>query len=494
MSFVMTDMGGFRTARRFAALVAAGSMLTGAGLVAGAVPAHADGETLSISDVTVLEGQAGKTTTARFTVTLSAPRSTATKVTYSTADGSATAGADYTAKSGTASIGIGKTSVTVSVVVAGDDDPEPSEDFSVNLVSVLTPTVSIADGVGLGTVIDNDATNPPALTIGDTIFYEGNSGTQAAVFAVGLSAPVLTDTLVPYHTQDSSAVAPGDYKAKSGVVTIKAGKTSARISVTTYGNTVADGSRAFFVMLDPTTVPILDGGGIGTILDDEGSAPGVSIGDTWFTEGDTGTIVASNMVTLSSPAPADVAISYVIAGTNATGGLDFKAKSGTLTIRAGKTSGKISVTVNGDTLDEGPTFETVEVTLIGTGASGIDVVDGVGTANIEDDDFPPDPEPGVSWSTTAQQYPGPTGSQFVIACPSGGEANSIWGTTIYTDDSSICTAAVHMGLITLASGGEVTIEILDGQASYQGTEANGVTSNSWGSWARSFQFFVGGDF
>ena len=62
------------------------------------------------------------------------------------------------------------------------------------------------------------------------------------------------------------------------------------------------------------------------------------------------------------------------------------------------------------------------------------------------------------------------------------------GTGTYTDDSSICTAAVHAGLITLANGGKVTIEIAPGANSYSGTTANGVTSSSYDSWSGSFTF------
>ncbi|MEZ5133629.1 MAG: LCCL domain-containing protein [Acidimicrobiales bacterium] len=53
--------------------------------------------------------------------------------------------------------------------------------------------------------------------------------------------------------------------------------------------------------------------------------------------------------------------------------------------------------------------------------------------------------------------------------------------TPHTDDSSICTAAVHMGLITFEDGGEVTIVIEDGLNEYIGLESNDVTSNSYGS-------------
>ena len=53
----------------------------------------------------------------------------------------------------------------------------------------------------------------------------------------------------------------------------------------------------------------------------------------------------------------------------------------------------------------------------------------------------------------------------------------MWGTDTYTADSKICTAAVLEGLITVEDGGEVTIEVIEGLDSYEGSTANGVTSH-----------------
>lgn len=64
----------------------------------------------------------------------------------------------------------------------------------------------------------------------------------------------------------------------------------------------------------------------------------------------------------------------------------------------------------------------------------------------------------------------------------------MWGTDVYTNDSSVCTAAVHAGLIDFEAGGVVVIEMRPGESSYIGTTANGVTTQSYGSWGGSFVF------
>ena len=93
-----------------------------------------------------------------------------------------------------------------------------------------------------------------------------------------------------------------------------------------------------------------------------------------------------------------------------------------------------------------------------------------------------------TWQRRATEYRGKTGEQVEVDCAPGGPIGAVWGTDTYTDDSSICTAAVHAGVITVAKGGKVTIEIADGRSSYEGSAANGVTSTDYGPFAGSFTF------
>ena len=102
------------------------------------------------------------------------------------------------------------------------------------------------------------------------------------------------------------------------------------------------------------------------------------------------------------------------------------------------------------------------------------------------------PQQSIDWATQADSLGGQPGQRFALVCPGNGTLSSrVWGTGVYTDDSSICTAAVHAGLITKNSGGVVVIEIRPGLGSYSSTTRNGVTSRSYGPWRRSFAI-VGG--
>ncbi|MCL2253360.1 MAG: LCCL domain-containing protein [Lachnospiraceae bacterium] len=65
---------------------------------------------------------------------------------------------------------------------------------------------------------------------------------------------------------------------------------------------------------------------------------------------------------------------------------------------------------------------------------------------------------------------------------------TVWGTDIYTDDSSVQSAAVHAGIVAVDESRAVTIRILPDQEYYEGTTRNGVTSSEYGSWYGSFEF------
>jgi hypothetical protein len=94
------------------------------------------------------------------------------------------------------------------------------------------------------------------------------------------------------------------------------------------------------------------------------------------------------------------------------------------------------------------------------------------------------------WLASATALRGRTGERFVFRCPPGGGAGrGPFGTDVYADHSSVCTAAVHAGVITFASGGSVTIEIRAGQDFYSGSAGQGgVTSSAAGGWPGSFAF------
>ena len=117
---------------------------------------------ISINDFSKSEGKSGSTAFA-FTVSLSAALANPVTVYYSTADGTAFAGSDYTAISNTElTFAPGETSKTIVVFVNGDATPEPNETFTVKLTNASG--ASIADSQGVGTILNDDKGKTSSLS------------------------------------------------------------------------------------------------------------------------------------------------------------------------------------------------------------------------------------------------------------------------------------------------------------------------------------------
>lgn len=94
----------------------------------------------------------------------------------------------------------------------------------------------------------------------------------------------------------------------------------------------------------------------------------------------------------------------------------------------------------------------------------------------------------ISWTTSATTFKQDAGLAYKFQCSPEGTAGTAWGSDVYTADSSICTAAVHAGKITLKDGGEITIEFIAGRQTYGATTRNGITSYNFGQYPHSFVF------
>jgi hypothetical protein len=110
---------------------------------------------ISIRNVTKKEGSSGATAFI-FTVSLSAAYDQTVTVNFSTSNGTATAGSDYTARSGTLTFAPGQTTATITVYVSGDGTAESDETFYVNL-SNPSSNALIANPLGIGTILNDDS-------------------------------------------------------------------------------------------------------------------------------------------------------------------------------------------------------------------------------------------------------------------------------------------------------------------------------------------------
>jgi hypothetical protein len=158
------------------------------------------------------EGNTG-TSSMTFTVTLSNAYDLPVTVSFTTSDGSAAAGSDYVATTGTVTFNPGQTSQPIVVPIKGDTFVEGDEYFGVSLTGATNATF-YTGGVA-GYILDDDT--PPAISIGDASIVEGNSGTSLMTFVVSLSKPSGQGISVIFATANGTAkTSDNDYVAQSG--------------------------------------------------------------------------------------------------------------------------------------------------------------------------------------------------------------------------------------------------------------------------------------
>jgi len=333
-------------------------------------------------------GSGNAVTTAQFTVTLSQASTQPVTLQFATVNGTATAGGDYTATSGTITFTPGETSRVVAVPVLRDRVAEPAEAFALQLTNVSGAT--LARSSATATIQDDDGSAPPPLpgvSIADVSVTEGNTGTTTARFTVSLSAASSSPVIVAYETVNATATAGSDYTAKTGSVTFAPGETSKTIDVTVAGDTVVEADETFLVRITSASgATVTAAQAAATIRNDDQApvppAPTVSIAGATAVEGNSGTVNMKFTVSLSQAATSVVKVKYATADGTATAGKDYNATSGTLTFAAGETSKTITVAVRGDTTYE--SSETFRVVL--SSPTGATIAAGTATGTITDND------------------------------------------------------------------------------------------------------------
>ena len=225
---------------------------------------------------------AGGSSLAAFTVSLSSASTSAVTVGYTTSNGTATAGSDYIATSGTLTFAPGETSRTVAIIVNSDATAEAKETFTVTLSNPSGATLTDASGTGS---ITDPATIPtppvtpvtpvtpvalPKVSIADLAVTEGNGTHAHFMFTATLDKASATAVSVGYATANGTATAGVDYTAGNGTISFAPGVTSQQIHVDILGDTTVEPNETFSVTLsNPSGVSIARATAIGNILNDD---------------------------------------------------------------------------------------------------------------------------------------------------------------------------------------------------------------------------------
>jgi uncharacterized repeat protein (TIGR01451 family) len=362
-----------------------------------------DSATLAIVDAEVVEGDSG-TTTALFTVTLTAAVDSALSVDYATANDTAQDGngdGDYIAINHTLNFsGAAGEEQIISVEVNGDTTVELDETFLLNLsnLSAAGRNVTVADSLAVGTIRNDDSA---LLSIVDTSHSEGDSGSTNHVFTVTLSAGVDTTVTVDYATVDDTAEdenGDGDYSATSGTLAFSgsAGEEQT-ITVETYGDAVVELDEVFLLQLSSVEAGGRDvtldgdGAGQGTIINDDSAS--LTIDDVSHEEGDSGTTNYTFTVTLSADVDTGLSVNYATSDGTAedeNGDADYASASGTLSFNgAAGEEQTMTVDVSGETQYEADELFYVDLSNVEAGGRQVSLGDDQAEGLIVNDDGPP---------------------------------------------------------------------------------------------------------
>ena len=234
--------------------------------------------TLSAADASAREGDP-----LEFAVTLDAPSPRAVTLPYRTVDGTATAGADYTARAASLVVGAGDRSGTISVPTRRDPDAAEGDET----VSLTFGTAVNARGPGraaTGTIRDGPALGTPEISVSDAAGVREGLDLSFTVTADPAPASAVT---VQYRTVDGTATAGADYTANFGRVTFAAGDTSKTVAVATIDDGVNEVDETLRLELarvvSGDAVIAVAGDGVGTIIGEKAT---ISVHDATVDEED----------------------------------------------------------------------------------------------------------------------------------------------------------------------------------------------------------------
>ncbi|WP_439610862.1 Calx-beta domain-containing protein [Reyranella sp.] len=346
---------------------------------------------VTAGDASVEEGNGGDPQHVSIPVFLTEASTSTVTVHYTTANGTALAGQDYVAQSGTLTFAPGVVQQNILVAVTGDATVEGDETFTVTL-SDPSDGASIIDGSATGTIL-NDDSNPASLSIAATSAnkVEGQSGSSAFTFTVTRTGD-LSGAASAQWAVAGAAVNAADFtggELPTGTVSFAAGEGSKVISIDVAGDTAVESNEAFSVTLSNASAGTVIGtaSANGRIRNDDAS---LSIAATSAdkAEGQSGSSAFTFTVTRTGDLSGAASAQWAVAGA-AVNAADFtggELPTGTVSFAAGEGSKVISIDVAGDTAVE--SNEAFSVTLSNASAG---TVIGTASANglIGNDDIDP---------------------------------------------------------------------------------------------------------
>jgi hypothetical protein len=280
------------------------------------------------------------------------------QVHYATTNGTALAGFNYTAVSGTLTFAVGETVMDILVPLKHDTNATGDLTFTVSLSSPSVGTLLAAPSNSVVVVRDAEAglsfTNPVASVsknAGSYVAYVVCSNTNAEpVIVYSNGVPVTTPLSVQYSTADGTALANQDYTPTNGTLVFTNGMGTNKITVTIKNNTLVMGDRTFSLHLSNPTPPgqlVYPSNQVVTIIDNNS---GLKFSSPTYTVLKSGGVPATITVLRVDNTNTVSSVDFATADGTAVADLDYTATNGTFVFTNGETTKTFFVTARNNTV------------------------------------------------------------------------------------------------------------------------------------------------
>ncbi len=394
-------------------------------------------------------------TDGRFSVSLPAGVTVSEDITVNyTVAGTATAGTDYTALSGTVTIPAGQNSVNILVAIIDDKIIEGAETIVATLTNATSTSFSLT-ATGSATVSIADDENTVAnktLTIAKTA--DAAEPTSAGNFAISLPTGITAkENITVNYTVGGTATAGADYTALTGTATILAGQNAVNVAVNVIDDKIVEGTETVTATLTSASSASLSFTATGSaslnIADDDNTAANKMLAIT--KTADAAEPATHGNFNISLPtgitAKENITVNYTVGGT-ATAGTDYTALTGTATILAGQNSVNVPLMVIDDNVYE--PLETVILTLTGGTSANFSftpAASNTATANITDNDKM---DQVITFTALPNRILGDP--SFTLTATGGASGNPV---TFISSNPAVAT--VSGNVVTIVGVGTVTI-------------------------------------
>jgi hypothetical protein len=308
-------------------------------------------------------------------------------VDYTTVEGSAVAGADFTSTSGTLIFAEGEQLKTIDVPILNDGLTEGWESFSLRLTNPTGGMLLGYPDTAQIMIEDND----PGVRFAEWSRWAAEGGGPVVLTILRGNDIMLDPFSVSYHSINGSASAGLDYEAVSGTVQFGQGDLARTISVPILNDGLREGEETFRVVLsdpigglalgEPQSVDVYVGD----------NDPGVHWASNWLQVDESAGVVRLTVNRGNDGDMPPITVEYIVSPGDASASLDFIAGAGSVQFEEGQMRGFVEVPILNDGLTE--PIEYFEVRITGTSSPLGVTSESIARVEIVDND------PGASFGS-----------------------------------------------------------------------------------------------